>query len=147
MNPISVTDAFGNAPPRSPCVLCMRGEKGSFVLQMTEWFTWLNIKHNPMLSFSMPRGGEAASLREGDRFLLAFPPAEEALRYRVPVRADAGAELPVGTITLPTENFPVPIPKGSETILYCTLSGAYNYPFKKVRIFNCNLELALGLQD
>ena len=31
MNPISVTDAFGNAPPRSPCVLCMRGEKGGFV--------------------------------------------------------------------------------------------------------------------
>ena len=82
-----------------------------------------------------------------NRFLLAFPPAEEALRYRVAVRADADAELPVGTVQAPPADFPAPIPKGSEVVLDCTLSGAYNYPFKKVRIFNCNLEEALGLPD
>ena len=147
MNPISVTDAFGKAPPRSPCVLCMKGENGSFVLQMTEWFTWLNIKRNPMLSFSMPRGGEAATLHEGDRFALAFPPAEEVLRYRQPVYAVQGAELPVGTISAELDGFVIPIPKGSEVLLHCTLAGAYNYPFKKVRIFNCNLEEAQGIPD
>ena len=146
MNPISVTDAFGNAPPRSPCVLCMKTAQG-YTIQLTEWFTWLNIKRNPMLSFSMPRGGEAASLREGDRFVLAFPPAEEALRFRQPVHAVQGAELPVGTVDAGLEGFPVPVPKGSEVLLDCTLAGAYNYPFKKVRIFNCNLEEALGNQD
>ena len=139
MNPISAADAFGNAPPRSPCVLCMKTARG-FTVQLTEWFTWLNFRRNPMLSFSMPRGGEAADLREGDRFVLAFPPAEEALRFRVPVHAAHGAELPAGTVT--AEGFPVP--KGSEVLLCCTLAGAYNYPFKKVRIFNCNLEEAFG---
>ena len=146
MNPISVTDAFGLAPPRSPCVLCMKTAQG-FMIQLTEWFTWLNLKHNPMLSFSMPRGGEAAELREGDVLLLSFPPEEEALRFRLPVYVIPDTELPAGTIMAGTGGFHVPIPKGSETVLDCTLSGAYNYPFKKVRIFNCNLELALGLQD
>ena len=144
MNPISVTDAFGNAPPRSPCVLCMKTAQG-FALQLTEWFTWLNIKRNPMLSFSMPRGGEAAALREGDSFLLAFPPAEEALRFRVSAQAAFGEELPVGTMSFETDGLTLPVPKGSEVVLHCTLAGAYNYPFKKVRIFNCNLEEALGL--
>ena len=144
MNPISVTDAFGDAPPRSPCVLCMKTAQG-FTLQLTEWFTWLNIKRNPMLSFSMPRGGEAALLREGDSFLLAFPPAEEALRYRAGARSAFGEELPVGTIMAETDGVSIPVPKGSEVVLHCTLAGAYNYPFKKVRIFNCNLEEALGL--
>lgn len=144
MNSISVTDAFGGAPPRSPCVLCMKTAKG-FTLQLTEWFTWLNIKHNPMLSFSMPRGGEAGELREGDRFLLAFPPAEEALRYRAGAHSAFGEELPVGTMSFKTDGLSLPIPKGSEVVLDCTLSGAYNYPFKKVRIFNCNLEEALGI--
>ncbi len=146
MNPISVIDAFGNAPPNSPCVLCMKTAQG-YTIQLTEWFTWLNIKHNPMLSFSMPRGGEAASLREGDSFLLAFPPAEEALHFRVPVHAAADAELPVGTIMEESDGFRAPIPKGSEVLLCCSLAGAYNYPFKKVRIFNCNLEQALGLPE
>ena len=147
MNPISVIDAFGNAPPNSPCVLCMKGEKGSFVLQMTEWFTWLNIKRNPMLSFSMPRGGEAAGLREGDHFVLAFPPAEEVLRYRQPVRAEQGTEPPVGTVSAELDGLTIPVPRGSEVLLHCTLAGAYNYPFKKVRIFNCNLEEARGIPD
>ena len=147
MNPISVNDAFGNAPPRSPCVLCMKGEKGSFVLQMTEWFTWLNIKRNPMLSFSMPRGSEATGLREGDHFVLAFPPAEEVLRYRQPVRAEQGTEPPVGTVSAELDGLTIPVPRGSEVLLHCTLAGAYNYPFKKVRIFNCNLEEARGIPD
>ncbi len=147
MNPISVTDAFGNAPPRSACVLCMKGPQGGCVLLLTEWFTWLNIKRNPMLSFSMPRGGDAAGLREGDRFVLAFPPAEEALRYRAPARADKDAELPVGTVPATLQSLCIPVPKGSEVLLDCTLAGAYNYPFKKVRIFNCNLEQALRFTD
>lgn len=147
MIPVSVSDAFANAPPRSPCVLCMKNAQGGFTLQMTEWFTWLNIKRNPMISFSMPRGGESAGLREGDSFLLALPPAEVALRFRQPVQADRDGELPVGTFPAETDGLRAPVPKGSTVLLHCTLAGAYNYPFKKVRIFNCNLEQALGLPD
>ena len=44
-------------------------------------------------------------------------------------------------------NVPLPVPGGSEVVLLCTLAGAYNYPFKKVRIFNCNLDKALGNRD
>ncbi|MEI3427681.1 MAG: hypothetical protein V8Q82_00260 [Christensenellales bacterium] len=33
---------------------------------------------------------------------------------------------------------PVILPAGTEIVLRCTLARAYNYPFKKVRIFNCN---------
>lgn len=146
MKPVSVNYAFGFAPPRTPCVLCMESGQG-YTLQTTEWFTWLNIKRNPMLSFSMPRGSEASALKEGDSFVLAFPPAEEALRYPQPVHAEHGAELPTGTILIETEGYRGPIPKGSELLLRCTLAGAYNYPFKKVRIFNCNLEEALGSPD
>jgi len=56
-----------------------------------------------------------------------------------------GEELPVGTMSAELEGLNLPVPKGSEVLLQCTLAGAYNYPFKKVRIFNCNLEQALGL--
>ncbi|MBQ1492753.1 MAG: hypothetical protein IIZ39_12415 [Blautia sp.] len=38
------------------------------------------------------------------------------------------------------------IPKGTTVVLLCTLAGAYNYPFKKVRIFNCNLEQAFRMR-
>ena len=38
------------------------------------------------------------------------------------------------------------VPAQTEVILRCTLFGAYNYPFKKTRIFNCNLEKAFALK-
>ena len=43
-----------------------------------------------------------------------------------------------------TESLPAAVPVGSAVALSCTLDGAYNYPFKNIRIFNCNLEDALG---
>ena len=148
MNPISVTDAFGNAPPRSPCVLCMKTAQG-YTLQLTEWFTWLNIRRNPMISFSLPRSAELSkTLREGDYFVLAFPRLEEAKRYREPILADAPAQdEDQETETVLEDGLDVRTPAGSEVLLRCTLAGAYNYPFKKVRIFNCNLEEARGISD
>lgn len=148
MNPITVTEAFSNAPPRSPCVLCLKGPEGATDMILTDWFTWLNIKRNPMISFSMPRNASlGAGLKEGDAFVLAFPLTKEALKYKQGVRtAAAGQEkaLPEGVEPVALEGVPVLVPKGSEVVLRCTLAGAYNYPFKKVRIFNCNLEEALG---
>ena len=140
MKPISITEAFGGAPPRSACVLCMKGPQGGADLIMTEWFTWLNIKRNPMLSFSLPRGIDfGKDLREGDAFVLAFPPLETAERYKQGIRLSADNKPAPAA-----EGLPIPVPGGTQVALCCTLAGAYNYPFKKVRIFNCNLEEAYG---
>lgn len=140
MKTISVSDAFSNAPPRSAAVLCVKGERGRTDLLLTDWFTWLNMKRNPMLSFSLPRASAiGARLKEGDSFVLAFPRLEEARRYQQLISADADTQEPEVT---PMDG--VQVPKGSEVLLLCTLAGAYNYPFKKVRIFNCNLEEAKG---
>ncbi len=140
MKPIPVMNAFGNAPPRSACVLCMKGNNGGTDLILVEWFTWLNVKRNPMLSFSLMRDNEfGKDLREGDTFVLAFPPRETALKYKQGMHISADNKLPAVA-----EDLPFPVPGGTEVALHCTLAGAYNYPFKKVRIFNCNLEEAFG---
>lgn len=148
MHTISVSEAFSNAPPRSAAVLCVKGRRGGATLLLTDWFTWLNIKRNPMISFSLPRTSEIGkALQEGDSFVLAFPLLEEAKRYRemVSVDAEGAAQGPGPELETVLENgMTVRTPKGSEVLLCCTLAGAYNYPFKKVRIFNCNLEEAWG---
>ena len=144
MKSITVAQAFSNAPPRSAAVLCVRGNSDRTTLLLTDWFTWLNIKRNPMISFSLPRSEELGKqLREGDPFVLAFPLTEEAKRYRKTVIAGADDEKE----TVQENGLDVRTPKGSEVLLRCTLAGAYNYPFKKVRIFNCNLEEAIGNTD
>lgn len=140
MKSITVSDAFACAPPRSACVLCMKGQQGSTDMILTEWFTWLNIRRNPMISFSLPRDAAfGKDLREGDSFVLAFPPPDTALKYRQGVHISAENMLPAVSAEVP-----VPIPGDSVVALHCTLAGAYNYPFKRVRIFNCNLEEACG---
>ena len=96
-----------------------------------------------MISFSLLRSQEPGQrLQEGDSFLLAFPPLAEAKRYRTGVRVSADD---AGTETVQEAGTGVRTPKGSEVLLWCTLAGAYNHPFKKVRIFNCNLEEARGI--
>ena len=151
MNPISVSEAFSNAPPRSPAVLCLKGPDGATDMILTDWFTWLNIRRNPMISFSMQRNASlGANLKEGDSFVLAFPTTSVALKYKQGVRTAAEGQekkLPDGVEPVAVDGLPMLIPKNSEVVLRCTLAGAYNYPFKKVRIFNCNLEEALGSQD
>lgn len=151
MNPISVSEAFSNAPPRSPAVLCLKGPDGATDMILTDWFTWLNIRRNPMLSFSMQRNASlGANLKEGDSFVLAFPTTSVALKYKQGVRTAAEGQekkLPDGVEPVAVDGLPMLIPKNSEVVLRCILAGAYNYPFKKVRIFNCNLEEALGSQD
>ena len=141
MKSISVSEAFSYAPPRSACVLCLKGELGSTDMILTEWFTWLNIKRNPMISFSMPRGA-ARDLREGDDFVLAFPPTETALKYKSGINISSENTLPAVSGSVP-----FPVPGDTVVALHCTLAGAYNYPFKRVRIFNCNLEEAYGAPE
>ena len=148
MNTITTTEAFSNAPPRSRAVLCLEGPNGTTDMILTEWFTWLNFKRNPMISFSMSKNASLGmNLKENDPFVLAFPPAAEALKYAQGVRTAAEGQekqLPDGVEPVAAGDLPMQIPKGSEIVLRCTLAGAYNYPFKKVRIFNCNLQEALG---
>ena len=157
MKTITVSEAFGSAPPRSAAVLCLQGTGGCTDLMLCDWFTWLNIRRNPMISFSLPRKAPmAANLREGDSFVLAFPRLAEAKRYENAVsvkadppetesaEADGMEKAPVREPeTTSVKGLPVRVPGGSEVLLRGTVAGAYNYPFKKVRIFNCNLEEAL----
>ena len=75
--------------------------------------------------------------------MLAFPPENLARGYKQGLRLSAeDLEKKPGFLKL--DALPAAIPKGSAVALSCTLAGAYNYPFKKVRIFNCNLEDAQG---
>lgn len=151
MKSMSVTEAFGAAPPRSAAVLCVAGPNGSSDLILTDWFTWLNIKRQPMISFSMPRNASLGlDIQNGDRLVLAFPPLETAKKYRQGVRTAAQGQekmLPEGVHLCALKDSPILIPAESETALQCTLENAYNFfPFKKVRIFNCNLEEALAAE-
>lgn len=147
MKTTAVSEAFSNAPPQSAAVLCVEGEKGRTDMVLADWFTWLNIKRNPMISFSLPRNAAmSARLRPGDSLVLAFPLPAEAKRYQQAVSVETNdAEQTSGQPeTIMVEGISVRVPGSSGVLLRCTLAGAYNYPFKKVRIFNCNLEEALG---
>ena len=148
MKTITIAQAFGNAPPRSAAVLCVKGTDSCTDMVRTDWFTWLNIKRNPMISFALPRSSAlGARLQTGDSFALAIPPPKEAEHYQQPISVEAaGAERDSAQEpeTMAVKSLPVRVPKGTEVLLWCTLSGAYNYPFKKVRIFHCNLEESLG---
>ena len=55
--------------------------------------------------------------------------------------------LPDGIVPTVLPEVPVLVPQGSEVILRCTVEGSYKYPFKKVRIYNCNLEEARGKSE
>lgn len=141
MKTISVHQAFASAPPRRPAVLCVR-EAGKSRLKATLWFTWLNIKHQPMLSFALERDA-GVSLRSGDELTLAFPPVGQTALYQEGLCISEREEkLPQGVI----REGDLLLPEGSQVVLRCSLANAYNYPFKNVRIYNCNLEEALGVQ-
>ena len=127
MNNISILDAFGSAPPRSPCVLCVPNPVGGTDMILS-------------LLRDAPFGRD---LREGEPFVLAFPPENLARGYKQGLRLTA-EDLEKKPGFLKPDALPAAIPRGSAVALSCTLAGAYNYPFKKVRIFNCNLEDALG---
>lgn len=148
MKQFTVSQAFSEAPPRSAAVLCKKGPSGSTDIITTEWFTWLNLKHQPMISFSMPRSASLGlNLEVDEEFFLAFPPRDEAVRFAAGVRtAEQGKEkqLPDGVQVMEVPGVPVLVPQRSKVILRCTLAGSYNFPFKKVKIFNCNLEDAQG---
>lgn len=141
MKTISVHQAFASAPPRRPAVLCVR-EAEQTRLKATLWFTWLNIKHQPMLSFALERDA-GLSLRTGDELTLAFPPVGQTALYQEGLCISQREEnLPQGVM----READLLLPEGSQVVLRCSLSNAYNYPFKNVRIYICDLEEALGAQ-
>lgn len=148
MKTITIAQAFGQAPPRSAAVLCVRAPGGGVDMILTEWFSWLNMKRQPMLSYSMRRDAAfGLGADEGDTLVLAFPPRNEALCYKDGARVKPGGDaegLPEGIRPVTLPNVPLPVPEGSEVVLVCTLHSSYRYPFKKVSIYNCNLEKALG---
>lgn len=142
MNP---SEAFQIAVPRRPAVLCLkRGEATEMIA--TNWFTWLNLKNQPMLSYAMERSAEfGLDLKSNDKLYLAFPSQKEVERYKGGIRALPNQEEEEVESPQPicVGNLPVMVPAESEIVLKCTLVRAYNYPFKKVRIFNCNFEGAV----
>ena len=147
MKTITVQEAFCIAVPRRPAVLCVQGPDGTTDMIMTEWFNWLNMKRQPMLTYAMNRGVDLGlGLRGGDELFLAFPPVETALKYKSGCTAGGKAPLPEGVEPCAVSGIPVQVPVGTEAVLRCTLFSAYNYPFKKTRIFNCNLEKAHALK-
>ena len=146
MKTISPLEAFGVAAPRRPAVLCVPRPGGTDMIT-TQWFNWLNMKRQPMLTYAMDRKAPlGADLKPGDELYLAFPSNETALKYREGCRAGGPEPLPEGPEPRSVPGIGALVPAGAEVVLRCTLFGAYNYPFKKTRIFNCNLEKAFALK-
>ena len=141
MQSLSPSQALGIAVPRRPAVLCIKGPDGSTDMILTTWFNWLTFKSHPMVAYSMDRSASLGlNLASGDELFLAFPPVKEALQYQAGFRTaytDQQKPLPQGIEPVSAEGVPVLIPARSEVLLRCTLQNAYNYPFRKVRIFNC----------
>lgn len=112
-----------------------------------EWFSWLNTVRQPMITYSMFRDAKMGlDLRDEDPLVLAFPPAKESSKYKdgihVTDEPDGEQTLPNGIKVMKPDELKVFIPADSQIVLACSLSHAYNYPFKKVRIFNCDLDAA-----
>ena len=145
---MTASEAFQIAVPRSPAVLCLaRGAETELIA--VEWFTWLNLTHQPMISFSMQRSARyGLDLKDGDALYLAFPPTKEVAQFKAGLSASSTA-IQDGSSDAPTvcPCGDILVPSGSEIVLKCTLSRAYNFPFKKVRIFNCNFEEATVLKE
>lgn len=129
---ITVSESFGFVPPRRPAVLCIRRSDGGTDLVSTQWFTWLNLTRQPMISYSMERSSVLGlNVSSGDEIYLAYPPEKQAHLYSAGVSKPA-ADAAAG-------EFPVVLPANCEVLFHCRIQHAYNYPFKKVRIFNCDL--------
>ena len=130
---LSPSEAFQIAVPRRPAVLCLkRGEETQLIA--VSWFTWLNMRRQPMISYAMERSAALG---------LAFPEprAVEGFKAGLHARpAPKGQEDETDSRVTSQHGLPVILPAGTEIVLRCTLARAYNYPFKKVRIFNCNFE-------
>lgn len=142
---LTPSEAFQIALPRRPAVLCLKRGEATEMISVS-WFTWLNMKHQPMISYAMERSASRGlDLAAGDELYLAFPSPKEAVKYEKGLSAAPGesSETPEGACPVCSTRLPLMIPAGSDIVLKCTLDRAYNYPFKKVRIFNCNFEDAV----
>lgn len=139
---LSPYEAFEIAAPRRPAVLCIkRGEATEMIA--TDWFTWLNMKNQPMISYAMQRSAAMGmDLRADDELYLAFPAMQDVEKYEKGILAKPGEQSDAVRV-VSAQGLPVMIPAGCDVVIKCTLHRAYNYPFKKVRIFNCNFEDAV----
>ena len=142
---LTPSEAFQIALPRRPAVLCLkRGEETQLIA--VSWFTWLNMRRQPMISYAMERSAAMGlDLQPDDELYLAFPAPGKAADFKAGLHArpaPEGQEDEADSRVTNKYGLPVILPAGTEIVLRCTLARAYNYPFKKVRIFNCNLEEA-----
>ena len=148
MRQLTPLQAFELAPPRRHAVLCLPGPNGSTDMILVHWFTWLNMKRNPMIAYGMETTAALGlNVDTGSTVFLAFPPAKEALLYKKGIRtAEAGKEktLPKGVVPVEIPGVALPAPQGTEAVLRCEIANSFKYPFRKVRIYNCNLEEARG---
>ena len=72
---LSPSEAFQIAVPRRPAVLCLkRGEETQLIA--VSWFTWLNMRRQPMISYAMERSAALGlDLQENDELYLVCMPA------------------------------------------------------------------------
>ena len=132
MNEIPIMQAFSLAPPRSFPTLFLTRRDGRPDRIAVDWFNWLNMKRQPMLTFAVDKNiGKEIALNEDEKFALVFPSQDPAAPRETKQ-----------TVRIP--DFPEAGPDNAGAVLICTLSNAYNVPFGKARIFNCNLETAWG---
>lgn len=143
---LSAIEAFNIALPRRPAVLCIARTDSTDMIAVS-WFTWLNMKRQPMLSFALERNSKLGlDIDSGDELYLLFAAAKEVEKYKNGIKASNNTDNNLPAIPISTHALPIKIPASSDIALRCTLAGAYNYPFKKVRIFNCNFEEAIKLK-
>lgn len=151
MQACSPDRAFGIAQPRRPAVLCLPGPDGSTDLITVQWFNWLNLRRNPMVTYAMETTASLGlNVQDDSTVYLAFPSVEEAVKYKSGIRtAYAGKTkaLSAGIEPVSIPEVPVLVPSGTEAVLRCEIAGSYKYPFKKVRIYNCNLVEAFCATD
>lgn len=131
---LSPSEAFQIAVPRRPAVLCLkRGEETQLIA--VNWFTWLNMRNQPMISYAMERSAVMGlDLQENDELYLAFPEprAVEGFKAGLHARpAPEGQEDETDSRVTNQYGLPVILRAGTELVLRCTLARAYNYPFKK----------------
>ena len=140
---IAIEKAFQIAPPQRPAVLCVKRGNATEMIAL-DWFTWLNLRTQPMISYAMKRTvNMGLDLEADDTLYLAFPAPADVEKYADGILALPEAQEEGDVRPISADNLPVMIPEGSDVVLHCTLARAYNYPFKKVRIFNCNLEAVI----
>jgi len=122
---VSIQESFSRSQPGSSAVLCIKRNSSETEMVAVDWFSWLNMRHQPMLSCAVKKDAlSGVKLSADDELILAVVPGAG------PETDRNGAQL---------DDLSMRVPRNATLIFQCTVFGQYNYPFKKVRIINLNL--------